>query len=109
MSKKRIVIKGGEVCGFADEVSFLGLDVQAFSQQRVSRIVPTSFLLMAAFLVIRKMCPDKSKLAAWTRRWGCEWKVLIDGETYGPFQDRAEAIAFEKEKIYQQGKLFHAK
>ncbi|HFZ8522914.1 hypothetical protein ACSZNZ_17845 [Aeromonas caviae] len=109
MSKKRIVIKGGEVCGFADEVSFLGLDVQAFSQQRVSRIVPTSFLLMAAFLVIRKMCPDKSKLAAWTRRWGCKWKVLIDGETYGPFQCRAAAIEFEKEKIYQQGKLFNAK
>ncbi|AKJ36878.1 hypothetical protein U876_23830 [Aeromonas hydrophila NJ-35] len=109
MSKKRIVIKGGEVCGFVDEVSFRGLDVQVFSQQRVSRIVPTSWLLMSAFLVIRKLCSDDSKLAAWTRRWGCEWKVLIDGKTYGPFQSRSAAILFEKDKIYQQGKLFNAK
>lgn len=33
MSKKRIVIKNGEVCGFADEVSFKGLDVQGYSKK----------------------------------------------------------------------------
>lgn len=106
MSKKRIVIKNGEVCGFADEVSFKGLDVQEYSKQRVSRIVPTSFPLMVAFYVIRGLCSDESKMAAWTRRWGCQWKVVIDGESFGPFDNRADAISFEKEKIYNQGKFF---
>ena len=106
MSKKRIVIKNGEVCGFADEVSFKGLDVQEYSKKRVSRIVPTNGFLMVAFYVIRGLCSDESKIAAWTRVWRCQWKVLIDGKSYGPFSSRADAIAFEKDEIYKQGKFF---
>lgn len=99
MSKKRIVIKNGEVCGFADEVSFKGLEVQEYSKTRVSRIVPTSGILMIAFYVIRGLCSDESKIAAWTRVWRCQWKVLIDGKSYGPFSSRADAISFEKDEI----------
>ena len=103
--KKRIVIKNGEVCGFADEVSFKGLDLQEYSKQRVSRIVPTSFLLMFSFYAIRWLCSDESRMAAWTRRWPCQWKVLIDRKSYGPFPCRDDAIAFEKEEIFKQGKM----
>ena len=106
MSKKRIVIKNGEVCGYADEVSFKGLDVQGYSKKRVSRIVPTNGFLMIAFYVIRGLCSDESKVAAWTRVWRCQWKVLIDGKSYGPFSSRSDAIAFEKDEIYKQGKFF---
>lgn len=108
MSKKRIVIKNGEIFGFADEVSFKGLDVKACSKKRVSRIVPTNGLLMVAFYVIRGLCSDESKVAAWTRVWRCQWKVLIDGKSYGPFSSRSDAIAFEKDEIYKQGKFFAA-
>lgn len=108
MGKKRIVIKSGEVCGFADEVSFKGLDVQECSKQRVSRIVPTNVVLMVAFYIVRGLCSDDSKLAAWTRLWPCQWKVVIDRRSFGPFESRADAIAFEKEEIYSQGKFFRA-
>ncbi|NVK74615.1 MAG: hypothetical protein HWE24_14145 [Oceanospirillaceae bacterium] len=33
-------------------------------------------------------------------------KALIDGKSYGPFSSRADAIAFEKDEIYKQGKFF---
>lgn len=105
MSKRRITIKGGQVCGFADEVSFQGLEVVSYSKERVSRIVPTSLPLMLAFSTLRAIWPDDSKVAAWTRRWRCQWKVLIDGQAYGPFNSRPEAITFEKNKIHEQGKL----
>lgn len=106
MSKKRIVIKNGVVCGFADEVSFKGLDVQEYNKKRVSCIVPTNGFLMVAFYVIRGLCSDESKVAAWTRVWRCQWKVLIDGKSYGPFSNRADAIVFEKDESYKQGKFF---
>ena len=95
MSKKRIVIKNGEVCGFANEVSFKGLDVQGYSKKRVSRIVPTNGFLMIAFYVIRGLCSDESKVAAWTRVWRCQWKVLIDGKEIGIYLIDGEYYALE--------------
>jgi hypothetical protein len=44
------------------------------------------------------LCSDESKVAAWTRVWRCQWKVLIDGKSYGPFSSRSDAIAFEEER-----------
>ncbi|MCQ9090675.1 hypothetical protein [Vibrio alginolyticus] len=105
MTKKRIVIKQGEVIGFADEVSFEGLTLEIYDKKRVSKIVPTNFFLMLAFYALRLVCSDNSKLAGWTRVWRCSWKVVIDGEEFGPFQKRIDAINFEKDKIYEQGKL----
>ncbi|EHY9845546.1 MULTISPECIES: hypothetical protein [Vibrio] len=105
MTKKRIVIKQGEVIGFADEVSFEGLTLESYDKKRVSRIVPTNYWLMLLFCALRAICTDESKLAKWTREWSCNWKVIIDDEQFGPFKDRSIAIDFEKEKIYGQGKL----
>lgn len=104
-NKRRIVIKDGVVCGFADEVSFDGLVLQEYSKKRVSRIVPTNPFMRVAFEQLRARCPDESAIAEWTRGWRCQWKVLIDDETFGPFDSRLDAILFEKDKIYQQGKL----
>jgi hypothetical protein len=102
---KRIVISGGVVSGFADEVSFDGLEVEQFEKKRVSHVVPENYFLRTLFVSLRAIVSDESTVASWTRTWGCNWVVLIDGEQYGPFVGRDEAISFEKEKIYQQGKL----
>lgn len=106
--RKRIVIKGNQVSGFADEVSFDGLDLDQVEQRRVSRIVPIRLLLRAAFYLLRALVPDDSRLAAWTRRWRCQWQVVIDGETFGPYTSRDDAIAFEKQEIYRQGTVHRA-
>lgn len=105
VKKKRIVIKNGEICGFADEVNFSGLNVKSLIKQRVSRIVPKNPFLKIAFYVIRFLAADTSRIAAWTRKWPCQWLVLIDLNTYGPFSNRQDAITFEKDIIYTQGKL----
>jgi len=109
MNKRRIVIKHGEVCGFADELSFdsKNMTLTEYEKVRVSRIVPLNIALKMAFIALRLITPDNSKIAAWTRLWKCQWNVLIDDQKYGPFNKRVNAIAFEKEKIYQQGKLNH--
>jgi hypothetical protein len=109
MSKRRITIRAGEVCGFADEVSFEGLKVSEFKKKRVSTVLPLPVLKRAYFCFLRALVNDNSALAGWTRTWKCKWVVCIDGSKYGPFTDRAEAIRFEKDKIYEQGKLFTGK
>lgn len=106
MTKKRIVISRGQVSGFADDISFDGLEVSEYRKTRVSRVVPTEAVARLLFDTVRACCSDQSSMAAWTRGWKCQWRVVIDGECYGPFADRPAAIAFEKELIYQQGKLF---
>lgn len=103
MSAKRIVIKNGIVSGFADEVSFKGLDVIDYEKKRVSHIVPVPIAKRIAFNVIRAVFPEQSNIAEWTRHWACSWLVIIDRKYYGPFDDRQEAIRFEKQKIYEQG------
>ena len=60
MAKKRISIKNGVVCGFADEVTFNGLSVSNIQKQRVSRIVPVNFTLQVLFYVIRAIWSDTS-------------------------------------------------
>lgn len=105
MSSKRIVIKNGVVTGFADEVSFEGLNVISFSKKRVSHVIPQAIPLRLAFNVLRAVFQEHSTVASWTRKWKCNWIVRIDGEQFGPFTDRRQAIQFEKQKIYSQGKL----
>ena len=105
MTKRRIVIGNGSITGFHDEVSFDGLELSKYEKKRVSRIVPRNTLARIAFILLRLVVNDTSSIAAWTRTWPCNWIVVIDQETFGPFSDRIKAIEFEKEKIYLQGKL----
>lgn len=102
---KRIVIKNGQICGFADEVNIDGVTFEQTEKTRVSHIVPKNCLLRMAFVALRAVVRDESRAAGWTRHWNCLWLVCIEHETFGPFTDRVEAIKFEKEKIYRQGKL----
>lgn len=104
-SKRRIVIKNGVITGFSDEVDFNSLGITEIARKRVSHIRPTNWLMRQCFRIIRSLVNDKSKVAEWTRHWECSWTVYIDDKTYGPFNSRQEAIRFEKEEIYQQGKL----
>lgn len=103
--KRRIVIKDGVITGFSDEVNFASLGITEITQKRVSRIKPTNWFKRQCFDIIRSLVDDKSEVAEWTRHWDCSWTVYIDEKTYGPFNSRPEAIRFEKEEIYQQGKL----
>jgi hypothetical protein len=70
------------------------------SRRRASRIEPVSWPLRAAFLIIRWMAPDGSRLAAWTRSWSCQWRVryiLGNAPILGPFPSRSQAITAEVE------------
>ncbi len=103
--KRRIVIRDGVIVGFADEVCLVGLQVDTFRKERVSRVVPRALLLQMVFTVLRRFFSDTSMVAGWTRRWSCLWNVRIDNTTFGPFDCREQAIKFEKEKIYRMGRF----
>jgi len=51
------------------------------------------------FIALRKVFPDNSPIADWTRKWKCSWIVMIDKEKFGPFDKRTKAINFEKETL----------
>lgn len=104
---RRIVISAGTVTGFQDEVSFAGLQLESFERKRVSHVVPAGALTRFLFRAIRGFAGESTRLAAWTRTWRCAWFVLVDEKRYGPFIERHEAIAFEKQLIWAQGKHLH--
>jgi hypothetical protein len=103
--QKRIAIKDGVVTGFADEVSFEGLEVELSTKTRVSHILPKSLGARLFFMVLRVLFGETGRVAQWTREWGCDWLVFIDGCRFGPYSDRQAAIDFEKQEIYRLGKI----
>ena len=78
MNARRIVIKSGQVCGFADEVAIDGVRIETVTKTRVSHVWPANIALRAIFIALRAVVRDESKVAGWTRTWGCIWKVVID-------------------------------
>ncbi|WP_029523510.1 hypothetical protein [Persephonella sp. KM09-Lau-8] len=90
--------KDGTIKGFADEVPNF-ISVKEIERKRVSRIVPKNLPLRIAFVIIRSLVSDNSKIANWTRNWKCNWIVVIGKKQYGPFKNRTKAIEFEKEII----------
>lgn len=102
---KRLLIQNGIVTGFSDEIAVQGLSIDTVSKVRVSHILPCSLFARILFILIRSVVSDDSALASWTRLWRCTWFVKIDSVNYGCFTSRADAIAFEKNKIYEMGKL----
>ncbi len=78
------------------------LEMKDRKETRVSRIVPRNPLLRVFFLVLRSIFSDESRVANWTRRWRCEWLVVIDGKVYGTFKDRKQAIEFEKRLVIRR-------
>ena len=43
--------------------------------KRASHVEPYDFWPRVAFTVLRKLVSDDSRIADWTRRWGCFWRV----------------------------------
>lgn len=100
-----MVIKGGVVCGFHDEVSFDGLTLESYEKKRVSKIVPENLPLRFLFNILRFAFGEVGNVSDWTRSWRCSWLLIVDSESKGRFIDRLEAIRFEKDLIFKQGKL----
>jgi hypothetical protein len=49
--------------------------------RRASHIIPRNFVLRLIFYITRFLVRDDSRLAQWTRTWGCAW--LIDTRPVG--------------------------
>ena len=103
---RRVIIKDGHICGFADEVEIDGVRISDATTTRVSRVLPTNRVKRLLFVLLRAVVSDKSGMAQWSREWKGPWLVSIDGENFGPFASRDAAIRFEKDKIHAVGKLF---
>lgn len=75
---------------------------ETLTQRRASHVEPTNRLLRALFRLLRAHSQDDSLLAAWTRRWPCQWQVsIVDGPRFGPFAQRTAAIDAEVEWLNQ--------
>jgi hypothetical protein len=75
-------------------------------RRRATHIVPTDPVLRYCFIVIRGLVADDHGLAGWTRTWACQWDADLrpsGGPTVGPFDTRAEAIAYETKWLEENG------
>ncbi len=68
------------------------------ARRRASHIVPARSTKRLVFRLLRAVCGDTGKVAAWTRSWECEWTVDLtpsSGPVVSGFYSRAAAIAYE--------------
>ncbi len=66
--------------------------------RRASHIQPVCPPLRWLFRSLRRLAGDDGRLAAWTRRWPCRWRVDLrpsDGPVLKAFADRPAALAAE--------------
>lgn len=97
----KLSIKSGVVTGFKDEVQIKGIEYETISSRRVSNIYPVNTLLKYLFISIRRFVKDESKIANWTRDWKVSWSVYYKNKSYGCFNDRKEAIKYEKNLVWK--------
>jgi hypothetical protein len=70
------------------------------SRRRASHVEPVNLPLRFLFHVLRSVCSDDSRLAAFTRRWPCRWRARVfGGPVLGPFERRTDAIQAEVDWI----------
>ena len=63
---------------------------------RASVIEPAGVMRRVAFRVLRRLCGDGGRAAAWTRRWGGRWRArVIGGPELGKYDTRKQAIRAE--------------
>ena len=43
--------------------------------RRASHVEPATFWARVAFHILRRFVTDKSRIAAWTRTWTCNWRI----------------------------------
>ena len=83
--------------------------------RRASHVEPYSFWPRLAFTVLRMLVSDSSRVAEWTRRWRCTWRInakpagawiltiddvgmgYLRGDEIAEFVNRKEAIVAEIE------------
>jgi hypothetical protein len=88
------------------EIEFLGdtcpIDLPLANpvRRRVSTIQPTVWWKRTAFLFLRRVCGERGRVAAFTRRWKGPWKavILATGES-AMFDSRQAAIDWEYEVL----------
>jgi len=99
------ISKNGKIKTFYNDFNFLEKEIKTAKVKRVSHIVPENLFLRILFRILRFLFPDTSFIAEWTRKWKCKWIVVFtDGECFGPFENREDAIVFER-KYYVEKKL----
>jgi hypothetical protein len=95
-----IISPRGEIKTFAGDFPGLECNIKKKKVRRISHVVPKNIFLRVIFKMIRLLTGDKSLLAEWTRKWKCEWIVIMEDKSkHGPFKNRKDAIAFER-KLY---------
>ena len=70
--------------------------------KRISHVLPANPLKRAAFRILRFLFGDKGRIADWTRRWKGPWIVVINGIEIGTFNNRQEAISYERELVIRR-------
>lgn len=85
------------------DVQFIGEDIfdlplGKIRRRRLSTIQPNVVWRKAAFLLLRTVFGDRGRVAAFTRKWNCEWEVRLIGRP-GTFRsmDRSACVAWEME------------
>jgi hypothetical protein len=71
---------------------------EAAEPRRASHVEPVSLSLRKLFRWLREAFGEDGRVGNWTRTWTCLWLVdmrPINGDVWGPFASRAEAIEFE--------------
>lgn len=67
-------------------------------QWRASHVLPVNRFLRRWFCRLRRWFGERGLVAAFTRRWPCQWLVDLGpsgGSVFGPFRRRDAAIRFE--------------
>lgn len=68
----------------------------ASTVKRASHVEPANVILRAIFYGVRAMVADTSRVAEFTRHWGCQWRINlspINGPILsGTYRDRLSAI-----------------
>jgi len=87
----------GSLTIIGDSPAVLG-EEYAGSSRRASHVEPTGLMLRWAFHLLRAAFGETGRVAGWTRRWKCPWRVNLapsGGPILGPYGDRAQAISEE--------------
>jgi hypothetical protein len=97
--KSRILLRKDGTIAWLDEPPFT-LPGRKF-RKRFSEITPIRIDLFIAFRILRLLFGEQGKVAAWTRKWKCEWRMRIISSGYTETGwDRAKLIEREKEIFF---------
>lgn len=79
--------------------------------RRATHIDPVNAALRQVFYLLRGLFGDEGRVAAWTRRWRCRWRVDLrpskgpllyeNPSTELPFIDRQKAIEYEHTWLFE--------